>query len=68
MRKFNTCANTREKLYILVFSNDLSLPSMDNKLIPPFIMREADLVVKDKAKNHAMDSSAEEHRIYFPNF
>ena len=51
-----------------MLSNFLSVPSMDNNLIAPFILRESGLVVKETAKIHAMDPSMEDHSIYFPNF
>ena len=41
---------------------------MYNNLIPPFIIREAGLVVKDTKKVHAMDPSMDNHSTYFPNF
>ena len=53
------------KVYVLVFSNALSEPSTENNLIPPFVMRYADLVVKDTEKIHAMDPSVGYHSIYF---
>ena len=56
------------KVYKLVFRNDISVPSMDNKLIPQFIMRESGLVVKYTAKLQAVDKSVEDCSICFPNF
>ena len=38
------------KMYVLVFRNALSVPSMENNLIPPVILRESGLVVKDIAR------------------
>ena len=57
-----------ENLYILMFSNSLSVPIIHNKLIMLFIMIESGLVVKDIAKLHAMDPYVEDHSIYFTNF
>ena len=51
-------------VYILMFRNSLSLPSMENNTILPFIMREVDLVVRDTEKKHAMDPFVENHSIY----
>ena len=41
--------------YILVIRNALHVPSMDNHLIPPFVMREAGIVVNDTPKIHTDD-------------
>ena len=51
-----------------MFRNSLSVPSMENNPILPFIMRVAGLVVKYTAKIHAMNPSIEDHIIYFLNF
>ena len=58
-----TCQYIAE-LYIIMFSISLSVPSMGNTIIPPFIMRESGLVVKDTEKF----TYIEDHSIYFPNF
>ena len=41
--------------YMLVFRNALYVPSMQTNLVPPFILREAGLVVNDTAKIHLKD-------------
>ena len=51
-----------------MFKKYLSVPIMNNNIIQPFIVREADLVVNERAKIHAMDPSVEDHSIYFPHF
>ena len=56
------------QVYVLVFKDALSVPSIENNLIPPFIMRESDMEVKNTAEINAMDTSVEDHSIYFPNF
>ena len=56
-----------EKVYVLVFRNYLSVSSMQNNLIPPFVIIEAGMVVKDTSRIHAMDPSVENNSIYFPN-
>jgi hypothetical protein len=38
------------KTYLLIVRNALHVPSMQHNLIPPFIMREAGLVVNDVPK------------------
>ena len=56
------------KVYVLVLSNDLSVPSIKNDLIFLFIIRKAGLVVKKKSEIHAVDPSVEDNIIYYPNF
>ncbi len=38
---------------------------MDNHLIPPFIMREAEIVVNDVPKIHVVDPDVSDYSIYF---
>ena len=38
--------------YLLIVKNALHIPSMQHNLIPPFIMREADLEVNDVPRIH----------------
>ncbi len=40
------------KTYILAVKNALHVPSMERNLVPPFILREAGLVVNDMPKIH----------------
>ena len=40
------------KTYILAVKNALHVPSMEHNLVPPFILREAGLVVNDVPKIH----------------
>ena len=56
------------KVYVFMFRNSLSVPIMDNNLIPPLIMRETGMVVKDIAKIHINNPSVDNHSIYFHNF
>ena len=53
--------------HVLVIRNCLHVPTMKNNLIPPFIMREAGVVVNDWPKIHSMDPSIEDHSLYFPD-
>ena len=53
------------KTYILVIRNALHVPSMTNNLIPPSMMREAGVVVKDTPKIQLDDPTVEDHSIYF---
>jgi Reverse transcriptase (RNA-dependent DNA polymerase) len=53
------------RTFILVARNVLHVPSMDNNLVPPFVMREAGLEVKDTPKIHVLDPTIEDHSIWF---
>ena len=53
------------KSYVLLCHNALHVPSMVNNLIPPFIMREAGVIVKDTPKIHIDMPTKEDHFIYF---
>jgi hypothetical protein len=61
-----TCPCTNKE-YILIVRDALSVPSMKNNLIPPFIMREAGLHVETTPKIQATDPTIEHHSIYFPH-
>ena len=50
-------------IYLLVMQNALYVESMNHYLIPPFIMREAGLVVNDVAKIHCQYCTQEDHSI-----
>ena len=52
--------------YILIARNILSVPSMDHKLIPPFILHEAGLAVNDTAMIHLNKPSSNDHAIICP--
>ena len=45
------CKRTNQ-VYLLVLRNVLYIESMDDNLIPPFILREAGLIVNERAKIH----------------
>ena len=51
--------------YVLLCHNALHAPSMEHNLIPPFIMREAGMVVNDTPKIHAESPTEEHHSIFF---
>ena len=53
------------KVHILMVKNALHVPSMDNNLIPPFLIREAGVKIKDVPKIHVDDPQVEDHNIYF---
>ena len=50
--------------YLLVVRNALCVPSMEHNLIPPFILREAVLVLNDTPKIHCNVPSAEDHSLF----
>ena len=53
------------KSYILVLRNELYVPSMDNNLIPPFMLREMGVTVNDVPKIHKEDPTVDDHAITF---
>ena len=57
------CPFTSES-YLLVMQNDLHIPSMKHKFIPPFIIREAGLTVSEVPKIHCDEPTVEDHSIY----
>ena len=60
------CPYTHEA-YVLIVRKALHFPSMDNNLIPPFILCEAGLTVKDTSKIHVQDPDHTNHAISFPD-
>ena len=53
------------KTYVLLIRNALNVKSMNNNLIPPFIMREAGIDVRDTPKIHLESPTEKDHSIYF---
>ena len=53
------------KSYILVLRNALFVPSMDNNLIPPFMLREMGVTMNDVPKIHKGDPPVDDHMITF---
>ena len=58
------CPFTQET-YILIFRNALYIPTMDNNLLPPFIMRAGNMIVDDVPKKNCKDPSLDNHCIRF---
>ena len=54
------------KSHILVIRNAIHVDSMENSLIPPFILWEAGLQVNERDKIHTEDPMADDHSIIFP--
>jgi hypothetical protein len=52
--------------YILVLHNALHVPSMRHNLLPPFILRQAGLNVKEVPKIHVDEPTTADHLITFP--
>lgn len=50
---------------LLLIRNALSVPSMKNNLIPPFMIREHGIQVSDVPKIHVADPTVDDHSIYF---
>jgi hypothetical protein len=59
-----TCPNTDVE-YILLVMNALYVPANENNLTPPFLMREAGIVVNDVPKIHMDNPQVEDHSLYF---
>ena len=60
------------KSYILVLRSGLYVPSMDNNLIPPFMLREMGVTVNDVPKIHKEDPTVDPtvtvgHILIFPD-
>ena len=53
------------KSYVLVVQNAIHVPSMDNNLIPLFMMREAWIMVNEKARIHMDNPKDLDHSIMF---
>ena len=53
------------QVYILVIRNALYVPSMNNNLIPPCLLREAGIEVNEVPKIYLKDPDVKGHSIYF---
>ena len=53
------------RVYILIIRNALLVPAMDHNLLPPFMLREAGILLKDVPKIQVEDPSEEDHAITF---
>ena len=53
------------KSYILVLQNALYVLSMDNNLIPPFMLREMGVTMNDVPKIHKEDPTVDDHVLMF---
>ena len=55
------------KVHILVILSALHVPSMDNNLVPPFMLREAGIEVRDTPKIQLENPTEADHAITFPD-
>jgi hypothetical protein len=53
------------KMYILVAYNALYVPTMTHNLVPPFLLREAGLIVNETPKIQVVNPDISDHSIYF---
>ena len=51
--------------YIIVGRNILNVPSIEMNSIPPFILREAGVVLNNVSKIHIKHPSVEDHSLHF---
>ena len=57
---------TTEMTYYMVFFNALFVQSMNHHLVPPFLMREAGLIVDELPKIQSHNPESTNHTIYDP--
>eukprot|EP00957_Ditylum_brightwellii_P015461 1163567-Ditylum_brightwellii.AAC.1 len=55
-----------DKTYMLLVRNALYVPSMDHNLIPPFVLREAEIKVNYTPKIHKKHPTVDDHATTFP--
>ena len=53
----------KHETYILIIRNALYIKTMQNNLIPPFILREGGLTVNDIPKIHCAEPTTNDHCI-----
>jgi hypothetical protein len=54
------------RVYILLIRNALYVPSKKSNLVPPFVMREAGIIVRDTPKIHMEEPTEEDHALTLP--
>ena len=60
------CQFTNET-FVLIVRNALYIPNMDHNLVPPFILREAGVIINNVPKIHVQDPTENDHAIVFPD-
>ena len=58
------CPCTGE-IYVLTVRNALYIPHLQNNLIPPFLMRAAEVTLNETPKIHSKDQTIDDHCITF---
>ena len=53
------------EVHVLVLRNVIHVPSMDQNLIPPFIIRSGGVTINDVPKIHYKDPAVDDHYIVF---
>ena len=56
----------RCKTYLLLLRNCLEVPELEDNLIPPFVLREAGIILDECPKSQSKNPSSETHSIYCP--
>ena len=56
-----------DKSCLPLIENALHVPSMNDNLVPPFLIREAGAVCKDVPKIHVDKPDSEDHTLFFPD-
>eukprot|EP00957_Ditylum_brightwellii_P070075 5322565-Ditylum_brightwellii.AAC.1 len=55
-----------KKTYILLVRSALHVLFMEHSLVPPFVLREVGIRVKDTNKIHKVNPTVDDHAITFP--
>ena len=63
VRHDDECVGER---HMLTLRDNLSVPSMDHNLIPPFLTRKVEINVRTTTNFQIEDSSIDDHSEYFP--
>jgi hypothetical protein len=54
--------------YLFMIRNALYVPEMEHNLLPPFLLREANIIVNECPKLHAKHATENHHSIFFPDY
>jgi len=60
------CQFTNET-FVLIVRNALYIHNMDHNLVPPFILREAGVLINDVPRIHVQEPTENDHAIVFPD-
>ena len=53
--------------YIMILRNVLYMPTLQHNLLSPFLMRQRNVIVDEKPKNHCKEPTSNNHCISFEN-